>query len=253
MEKLRFRCPDCEKLFETEVNALQSAQPQFECVACQCRFTFDYSPSVEVVIPRRLPKKVAVGPAQSASSDASRECPKCGALNRKGAEECYSCHVILAKVEGLPKDRSLRAQPSLVRKWKELLQDFEDRARHEDFLMSCHLFDAHRFAILKYTELKEAQGGDAICDEMIARLNVLMSVTARNQIQAAGDENPWLTAKTRKYLMWSPFVSSALMIVIGLSNLAYRNLVGLGVALLVLTVGVLLSTKGRISLSDFVD
>jgi hypothetical protein len=153
----------------------------------------------------------------------------------------------------LPQDPTLRAQPSLVRKWKTLLENFESQDLHDEFIRSCGELDAYRFAILKYEEIKAAQGGDALCDQMIARVNSLMMVelaqkpVAKNQM--AKQERP----KWMKYMYIGPFALSGLLILWGMVNLGHRNLIGVGVALTCMAAGLIVMIRGRLSLSDFVD
>ncbi|MGZ3745429.1 MAG: hypothetical protein ACXWRA_16600, partial [Pseudobdellovibrionaceae bacterium] len=54
-----------------------------------------------------------------------------------------------------------------------------------------------------------------------------------------------------KYVLWVPLVVSLLMILTGFFSLSLRNLVGAGVSVMLLTFGLILFWKGRISLSDF--
>lgn len=180
-----------------------------------------------------------------------KSCPKCGALNGRRAKECYSCHVIFEKLEGLPKDPSLKAQPSLVRKWKNLVENFENQELHDEFIRSCHELDALRFAVLKYEDLKAAQGGDPVCDQMIARINSLMLIGLAQKPGAKADNA--MKPKWHKYLFWGPFGLSALLILMGMINLGHRNLIGVGVALACMTAGLIVMIKGRISVSDFLD
>ncbi|MFP5519846.1 MAG: hypothetical protein ACLGGX_08080 [Bdellovibrionia bacterium] len=248
MEKLRFRCPQCSKLYEVQSSLIESSKPLFDCLACDTRFTFDYPPSSEQILTKIVLKKPAPLSDAKIARNAMRDCPKCGAVNPGSAQECYSCHVILDKVEGLPADKSLRAQPSLVRKWRDLVNDFENQQLHEDFIMSCHQFDAHRFAVLKYQELRDAQGGDPLCEEMIKRVQALMNVTLQKQSEQQVEEQTKfkLPPQFKQYMEWAPFAISALLIVVGMSNLGYRNMIGLGVAMFILTAGIRLFIKGKI-------
>jgi len=274
------RCPKCSKLYEVSEGDVQSHNPQFDCISCSSRFSFTY--------PIENPNNVATFLVQvSAEAEAEAEsartfqqeleaqsfaalqqeiektaektsthtCPKCGAINEKKSDECYSCHVIFSRLEQLPLDPTLKAQPSLVRKWKNLVLNFDNLSLHEDFLKSCHQLDALRFAILKYEELKSAQGGsDEVCERMIFKAHGLLQVTLSGK--AAGDLNfkptPAATRhKWHRYILWGPLAVSILMMVIGYFSLSLRNLVGAGVAVMLLTFGLIIFWKGRLSLSDF--
>ncbi len=215
-----------------------------------------------------VPKGVAAPEVRRAESEAPsvlfseplaqemKSCPKCGALNGRRSKECYSCHVLFERLEGLPTDPSLRAQPSLVRKWKNLMENFGDEKLHEEFLRSCHELDALKFAAFKYEDLKTAQGGDSQCDQMLARIQSLMlvSLSQKSKTKSAANTNEALIpAKWRKYLFWGPYSLAALFILLGMANLGHRNLIGVGVALICMTSGLIVMIKGRISVSDFID
>jgi hypothetical protein len=274
--KFRVRCPGCSKLYEVSEGDIQSHNPQFDCISCSSRFSFSYPVthpmSVATFLVQDSPEAQEARSFQqeleaqsfaalqqeieeSAEKASTQACPKCGAINDKKNDECYSCHVIFARLEQLPLDPTLKAQPSLVRKWKNLLMNFDNLSLHEEFLKSCHQLDALRFAILKYEELKSAQGGsDEICERMIFKAHGLLQVTLSGKSE--GDlrfvKKPTAThQKWHKYVLFGPLSLSVLMIVIGYFSLSLRNLVGAGVAVMLLTFGLILFWKGRISLSDF--
>lgn len=260
--KLKIRCPSCSKLYEVQSEDIHSEVPLFQCISCETRFSFEYPPPnpsnvdcfVVDVVENQPDAEVEAGRATLAASrqqEAMKSCPKCGALNSRHSKECYSCHVIFEKLDGLPKDPSLKAQPSLVRKWKNLVENFGNQELHEEFILACHELDALRFAVFKYEELKAAQGGDPQCDQMIARINSLMMVNlAQSPLgKVEGSARP----KWQKYLYWGPFGFSALLILMGMVNLGHRNLIGVGVALSFMTAGLIIMIRGKISISDFID
>lgn len=266
--KLKIRCPSCTKLYEVESGEIHSEMPLFQCISCDSRFSFEFPPSNPANIACFLiPVKEATELSSASEGNAAKQqgspishlasmgemknCPKCGALNGRRAKECYSCHVLFERLEGLPQDASLKAQPSLVRKWKNLVNNFENEKLHEEFLMACHQLDALRFATLKYEELKSAQGGDPQCDIMLARIQSLMIVGLSQKPVAA--EKSLVKPKWQKYLFWGPFGLSALLILLGTINLAHRNLVGVGVAFAIMSAGLIVMIRGRLQASDFFD
>jgi ribosomal protein L40E/DNA-directed RNA polymerase subunit RPC12/RpoP len=255
--KLKFRCPSCAKLYEVQSEEISSETPQFQCLSCESRFAFSYPPEEPTsiscyLIPTETRASAPANEVEEASHSAMKACPKCGALNGRRSQECYSCHVLFWRLEGLPVDTSLKAQPSLVRKWKKLVDDFENELLHDEFIISCHQFDALRFALLKYEELKTAQGGDAKCVQMIARINTLLSVKLA-QSEARGPRESKERPKWRKFLFLAPFALSSFLILAGILNLAHRNLVGVGVALAFMVAGLIIMVQGHLSLSDFID
>lgn len=266
-EKLKIRCPSCAKLYEVESEDIHSETPLFQCISCDSRFSFEYPPEdpqnvlcfvVPMTVTAPAPtEELSVAQHQEARPEPGasemKSCPKCGALNGRRSKECYSCHVLFEKLEGLPKDPSLKAQPSLVRKWKNLVENFENEDLHDEFIRACHQLDALRFATLKYEELKAAQGGDPQCDQMIARINSLMMVGLSQKPVAGKTTDTPARPKWQKYLYWGPFAVSALLILLGIVNLGHRNLIGTGVALAFMAAGLIVMIRGKISLSDFID
>jgi hypothetical protein len=274
MEKLRLRCPTCSKLYEVSDADITSASPQFDCISCATRFSFDYP----VVNPRDVQTRALSAPTgltfhqtleaqnyaalqqeleSSSEKTGTHSCPKCGAVNDNKLAECYACHVIFARLAELPLDPSLRAQPSLVRKWKNLVVHFDSLSLHEDFLKSCHELEALRFAILKYEELQSAQGGkDEVCESMIYKAHGLLQVTLYGK--RTGDlrfkkDQPKPVVPWHKYVFFTPLMISFLVMMTGFFSVSQRNLVGAGVAMMLLTFGLTLFWKGRISLADFIN
>lgn len=263
--KLKIRCPSCMKLYEVASEDIHSENPLFQCISCETRFSFEYPPANPLNVECfAVPVASEVQTAQNMTAAQHQEsevepgaqemksCPKCGALNGRRAKECYSCHVLFERLEGLPKDPSLKAQPSLVRKWKNLVENFENEELHDEFIRACHELDALRFAILKYEELKAAQGGDPLCEQMIARINSLMMV-GLSQKPLPKKEAPARRPKWQKYLYWTPFALSAFLILLGMINRGHRNLIGVGVALAFMSAGLIVMIRGKISASDFLD
>lgn len=260
--KLKIRCPQCVKLYEVESEDIRSEAPLFQCISCQTRFGFEYPPAdpanilcfeisnqPETLTAAKQQESVSAEPGGSEM----KNCPKCGAMNGRKSKECYSCHVIFERLVGLPSDASLKAQPSLVRKWKMVLENFENQELHQNFIRSCHELDALRFAAMKYEEIKSAQGGDALCDQMIAKINSLMVVGLSQKASTKRIEDNPTRPSWLKYLFWSPYTISAMMILYGMINLGHRNLIGIGVALTCMSTGLIVMVRGKISLSDFVD
>jgi len=272
---LRVRCPQCTKLYEVQSEDIHSEIPLFQCISCDSRFGFEYSPENLERIETFLVPVNSAAPAQIHSENnnaaptsaafteptaqETKSCPKCGAINGRKSQECYSCHVIFERLEGLPTDPTLRAQPSLVRKWKNVLADFNNEELHDEFVLGCQQMDALKFASMKYEEIKSAQGGDVMCDIMLAKINSMMNVTlsqnptAKDQgrvqkIQSVTSLESWIELWNdwKKYAHWAPYMLAAFMVLWGILSLAHRNLVGVGVALACMTSGLMFMIKGRL-------
>lgn len=284
--KFHLRCPACNKLYVVSSADITSETPEFDCLSCQQRFFFNFPPSdftsiqtiaidrqVDLQKPFRHAEEIDASVqemhsvdfiaqefstsnaemakmASEVDSKAARSCPKCGALNDRASKECVSCHVIFEKLLGLPEDKSLRAQPSLVRKWKEVAEDFNNEDKHEAFLMSCRQLDALRFAQSKYQAMKQVLGGDSTCERMLARIDALLVVGIKSAM-VAKEEKASGRPQWMKYVFIGPFATASLMIIIGALNLNHRNMIGGGFALAFCAAGLIMMIKGRISYDDF--
>lgn len=243
-EKFKLRCPSCAKLYEVDSVDIETVSPQFQCVSCDCRFTFAYPP----INPDHIVCSVVNALGHLSLQTEQKTCPKCAAISPAEAEECYSCRVIFARLEGLPADSTLRAQPSLVRKWKMLMEDFTDETKHEEFVSSCQQVEALSFAFSKYNDMKQALGGDALCERMLLRVQKLSEVSGQTAVKEnslakkSGRSRPWTG-----YIVPGAYIMCALLILWGSFSLANRNLVGVGVAIACLMTGVILSGKGRVN------
>jgi len=189
-----------------------------------------------------------------------RSCPKCGALNRENSVECHSCRVIFARLEGLPVDRNLGAQPSLVRKWKVLLEDFENEAFHEEFIQSCSELGALQYALKQYQQLLELTGNDSHCVKKIAFIQAQMLQEVHQQ-QSRGSQGMTPLTDLEKILnifdstsrffvkngIVLCYLGSVSLILVGYWSIGQRNLVGVGTALILLIAGIHSIFKGKIS------
>lgn len=248
--KLKLRCPSCAKLYEVESVDIETVSPQFQCMSCDCRFTFAYPP----MNPANIVCSIVDALGHLTFQEDQKSCPKCAAISPAGALECYSCRVIFSRLEGLPEDPTLRAQPSLVRKWKLLMDDFTNEVKHEEFLLSCHQAEALNFAFNKYSEMKQALGGDDLCERMLNRLKKLSEVSVQSAIQSEAVTVPKANGSSRlqetlqilkSYFVPSIYILCAVLILWGSVSISNRNLVGVGVAIACLLTGVILSGKGH--------
>jgi hypothetical protein len=269
------RCPSCAKLYRVDAKDIISSSPHFDCQACRTQFTFDYPPRHPHSIPTR-PLKLAQFSAVSEleleheiPKEFVRKCPKCGTFNSKAAEECSQCHVILARVEGLPLEPKSGALPSLMRAWQELLSDYDNVTKHIAFVDRCEDLQAIPFALKKYQSLKEAQPQDEVARKMFEKVWMKSLVHRADQMVQASGVMRYLTVlqKSPLYLRllqkvkavnWprvikmSPWVMYTLMILVGLTSASLRNLVGIGASLFFMHLGLRLFFKGRVSLDDFI-
>ena len=254
------RCPACAKLYRIDSREIHSNCPHFDCTTCKTRFAFDFPPTQIHKIETRIVSQTEVfqltDSVDRQVSMEMRKCPKCQALNPRLMKECIKCQVLFEKVENLPLDKKLGALPSLMKAWKDLMSDYENLRKHVAFVDRCEDLQALPFALKKYEALRDAQPQDAITQQMFHRVLIRKMKRRASEmsfVQKAGAA----VSMTLGQVNWTrvrkvtPFVASALMIAIGLTNPAARNLVGIGTAIIFLTAGITIFLKGRLSVSDF--
>lgn len=251
------RCPSCSKLFRVDSREIKSSLPHFDCSSCLTRFTFDFPPSNVNKIETRAISQAETFNLQETEVQPVigvdlKKCPKCSTLNPKLASECIKCHVIFEKLEDLSMDPAQGAFPSLVRAWQELMSDYDNLKKHLAFVDRCEDLQALPFALKKYEILKDAQPQDETAQKMFQNVwvksfagRVTHQVTQRYLKQYIDQVN-W--TRVRKL---APLATGALLILGGLASSGSRNMVGVGAAIIFLTLGFTIFIKGRISLADF--
>lgn len=197
-------------------------------------------------------------------------------MSPRSSAECLNCGVLFEKVEGLPMEPGMKIRPSLVRLWKEILEDYENEERHMVFINSCCEQEAIEFARMKYEEIGRLQGGDATSKAMLARLEAVETVAPKvgpkaevsksveRRLSGAGSVRrgvmvPHVAPKAKeeprwfpwvRMLIFSPFLVSVTLVLWGFQQDGNRNMVGTGIAIGLLTYGLIAGFLGGFSLKN---
>lgn len=109
MEALKFRCPECRRLYSVGSGEIKSSRPKFKCTTCQTVFCFSFPPqdktAAEVATfkmePASAAKKEALPQKQTPTEESFLGffCPQCQHPNQKGVLECQKCGLIFAKMK----------------------------------------------------------------------------------------------------------------------------------------------------------
>jgi hypothetical protein len=269
MSHFNVRCPCCHKLFRVESRDVKSTSPYFDCTVCKTRFTFDFPPldlkKIETkIVSQKDSFQLQDSVDKSALPTELKKCPKCQSLNPRLSKECIKCGILFEKVEDLPMDAKVGALPSLVKAWQELLSDYSNMKKHMEFVHRCEDLQALPFALKKYQTLKEIQPQDDLARQMFHQVflkdlkknidhqsnqikfirNARVEIAAR-WVQVSSRIN-WV--RLRKVF---PLFLGLCLMLIGWWQQGARNLVGVGTAVIFLTIGLTLFIKGRIRLDDF--
>lgn len=252
------RCPICAKLYKADSALIMSSNPHFHCQVCHTDFTFDSPPKHPHSVQTRPLKLPSKNPSFSKAADLDfnenhfRKCPKCQHVNPKNVDECSHCHVIFSRVEGLPLEPRTGALPSLMKMWQDLMSDYDNLTKHVAFVDRCEDLQAIPFALKKYQSLKEAQPHDEVAQQMFHQV-WLKSLGMRAGRMAEASQLKFLASKVNwpRVIKMSPLALSGLLILIGLFTSPLRNLVGLGAAIAVVTVGLRIFKSGRFQFDDY--
>jgi len=253
------RCPECCKLYRIDTRDIISDSPHFDCIQCKVTFQVEADPES----PRNLITKTANQMHLSQlnfhelNPEAIRKCPKCACSNLKSKVECIKCGVIFEKYD--KSEREGGVLPSVARAWSELLQDYNNIAKHMSFVDQCDELMAIPYALKKYEELRELQPFDEIANQMHER--VLLKNFAKksyNQLRSNLSKYPqilifkdfvWRISWAR-YLRISTWLLPLSFIGWGTFDSQLRNLIGLGVSFLFLRVAIQFFVKGEIKVKD---
>jgi hypothetical protein len=210
VEQLKVRCPACQKLYQVDTEAIYSLTPHFECKACHAVFAFDFPPADLNDVAAFLVRN-----------------------SEPGAKE--SPAVVL------------QAQPSLVQLWNQIFEDYEDEDRHDEFIKRCRELDALPFAKMKYQDLQGATGQDPLCEKYLRQIDALIDVKTELKTQRPIEPQKFMawieSLNWKKIGYWAPLIVSVALVLVGFSNMALRNLIGVGMAIFVFQ---MLLTKVRL-------
>jgi hypothetical protein len=247
-KSFEFRCPQCLKLYTAKSSQIYSSEPQFECAKCHCLFSFAYPPADKTISTKALaaPQVLKLSRKEKGNSPELQTCPQCQAVSPRTAIDCYKCGVVFAKAQA-----SLKALPSLVKMWQELLQDYNNMRKHVEFVDRCEDLQALPFALKKYQLLRETQPHDSLTQEMFS--SVIIKSLAKNakKYKKIPMIQSFLQLPWANIFRVSPLVFGGSILVVGVLREDARNLAGAGVAFLAFTLGLAYFIHGRLRWADF--
>lgn len=284
-EMTRTRCPGCKKLFAVETEILSSmtragvTRAEFTCTGELCREAFaiqlplprDYSsltilpalrlsirPETETardleipdlttpaVVPRSIISGVGHAAPLKAKPSLDRECPRCGAMNVSGLNDCVRCGIIFERyVESneaqLEEELALGGTRELSTLWDKTLEDYEDRIRHDRFLNASRDANALSYASKKYSQILVAAPHDDIARLMRNRIVALVSQRAESSRLPIR-----LNLRIPKLNSMALFGGS-LLFAWGLMMPQLKNIMEIGLSLVLLSIGVRIALRARI-------
>lgn len=176
-----------------------------------------------------------------------KNCPACGKEMVPQHQECLACGVVVGRFEKRTEYLRLKSEipglhhlnpqqmTELEQKWRLVVVNYHDQLEHMAFIRLCQKHEALLFAIHHYGEILRMHRDDDIALMMQKRaLSFLQS-------QAQTVKEPRIGGQVRrgvqtliKWFNWIGLFVSSFCVVVGLSVPDQKNLIGLGVTLLVL-------------------
>ena len=263
------RCPSCEKLFEVQSSLINDELAHFQCVSCKNHFYFaselikdgmvqsfplDLSSlqglgdldfvnrSVEAQVNQELfalNDKAFVQPEprkmEAPEIEATKICPKCQSVNRVSASDCEVCGVDFKKIEMLQKDghHFHKISRTLHDQWQYVLSHYDDMTAHQKFLTLC-LGKGHlTLGARSYQKVLQVLPADETATLMLKQIAAVTEVPFELVRSNKKSLSFW-----RTHMFSLVFAVAGLIIMSGFIFPQSRNLVGAGVAILVVAYGV---------------
>ncbi len=263
----RTRCPVCMKLFAVETDALLAMtragvfRAEFNCTSDLCRTAFAVQlplpagydgisilPSTQIIsnmepdpVPQQGPAPVAVMKAPLAE----KECPRCNAKNAVTLNECVRCGIVFDRYDGgsdarVEEELALGGTRELSVLWDKVIEDYEDRIRHDRFLNACRDARALSYAAKKYSQILISAPQDDIARLMRNKVVALVAAqaeTSRLPIR--------LDFRIPKLNSMALFMGS-LLFVWGLAMPQLKHIMEIGLSMVLLAIGVRVALRARI-------
>lgn len=249
---IKVRCPECLKLYAIDPEEIKSTKPKFQCLQCKTKFWLAYPESLgqdEIIGIRwtKIHETTFVSPnatdhegvaesTEIALKPSMDPCPQCHQLILRGISECPKCGVLIQRFLSLKKlreeeEQGFPASRELRRIWTEVIDRYDDKKVHQDFIHACQNERNLAYAARQYGKILSALPSDE------------MGLTMRDQIVALTQlsvNTHGKSDKPRKEKAFWNFTSfiiffSTILIVVGLFLEPLRNMVGVGVAIIFFT------------------
>ncbi len=221
------------------------------------RSTLIAEPEIDVSVPEKIEEENQDrtsdrSPGESAPLESSRsaavrerDCPRCGATNPMSSTDCVRCGIVFQRVVGKPDLRveeeiALGGTRELSGLWDLVIEDYEDRIRHERFLNACKDAHALSYAMKKYAQILVSAPQDEVARMMRNRIVALVSVTAESSKLPIR-----LNFRIPKLNSLALFMGSILFFW-GLAMPQLKNIMEIGLSMVLLTIGVRLALRTRV-------
>ena len=251
-EQIHIHCSECRKPFLLSTLGLPEGWNRFECNSCGALFQVQYPECLQslpiIGETLRLPRSRNEGAHANPTPEtrfqlksefpkgvgfegeaASFSCPKCNQSYKSGEKECLRCGLVFEKQK---QENSISASRRLRDLWEKVIIDYENLMRHQDFFNACQEEDNFAYASYRYGRILKAYSGDALARKMVRQIEEVSLVPMGLRGLKRKPQKKWGA------FFLSLMTISVAMIGIGFSLPQFRNMVGVGVAIIFLSLAV---------------
>lgn len=246
-EYLTIRCPDCLKLYMVSEDQIKTVYPEFTCSDCQCHFAFEY--------PVANKNAVITFKVVPTHFEFKKKCPKCEFMQNEKNEICTACGVVIENFLLIKNETYPKVSVDLIKQWNDVLKEFENGYTHDLFIKNCQAKQKLDYAEFKYKELGRRAGEEAMVMPWLEKINPEKYDPTYNdkkieelQAEAQRIRIPMPEAAKKIYNVYGYMLrnnwfyllgtlSGILLIVMGIATPGKRNQIGLGIALLLSSLG----------------
>lgn len=176
---------------------------------------------------------------------AERECPRCGAMNAASLNECPRCGIVFDRYAAtsdaqMEEELALGGTRELAQLWEKVIEDYEDRIRHDRFVNACRDASALSYASKKYSQILIAAPQDDIARLMRNRIVAMISMRAESS------KLPIRLSFRIPKLNSIALFGGSLLFFWGLMMPQLKNVMEIGLSLVLLSIGVRLALRSRI-------
>lgn len=243
----KMRCPRCQRLYSVQAQVLLAASLplQFQCQSCQTRFETPVLSMRDLYNEILTTTEIApLHPAEAKSGEGEATCPKCRGRNAFDAAECRHCGIVFEKfAKAVRSDQleELGGRRELAEAWENLLEDYNNLEVHESFVEECYKADALAFAARRYSRILGAAPNEEIAKGMRRRIIALASFKA--ETGKSSDEEKSVSRDSTSLLSHLKvthvvFMVGGALMALGFLLPAAKDLIGLGLAMIMLAMGV---------------
>ena len=252
LDTLRVRCPHCRKLYMVQMGDVSETKPRFECVQCHSRFwlsmaDMDFSQEVTGIpvqmkeAPKPRPDLARSKAPQPAVAADLQPCPKCFKPVQPRTSECPHCGVMISKLKELSFNEGTPAHSeALGAAWRKVVGDYANESTHAEFLRLAQRERNLAFAGAQYGQMNKLMATDEITKKRLQEVQALAGI----MLTAHGEG---IKRPRRQYArIWQvPLAAATMMMVVGLFLPVFRNMVGVGAAILFIALAVQIQTRRR--------